>query len=490
MLHQKQVVLYMYDARIIAKSLSQKLQLGLTADNIINPTAEIAQQIFSQFARIVLDVSEHSLTTLPLSADVEHDHELHRKSVPLIIVYQSMKAFIEDNSGGKLELTMCDLTTPAKTQNKFRRLASFLHDFIKLHEFASPIFSDICEEFSDQKREMEELQEKLAFTEKKKNDLVAKQASRKRRENELMNEHNKLKTDLNNVVNQYNKNSESSNDIDKQKEDAFRQIEETERETITGKKTIEHLTEEVLTSPEELKQEMIQRKKHIEELKECLIASKQNLQAKLEARDICINSEKNFPVALEKLGVWSAVRDDILDLIDSVDENHRELNELQEQLTNIVDKKTKAGELVVEKAQMHDQLRKGHLQRTQELQANIEEISRKIAGLGKNQPDVSRDIAKKRQELISVKNAHSETVAKITNSCKDALSKFQKIDTQFKETQKNSMEKRNAVQRAKDRFRAACIGRLPSDYTFSTSSINDSENCDPSKVESTDFNVF
>ncbi|CAL2036198.1 unnamed protein product [Caenorhabditis brenneri] len=491
MQHQKQVILISYDQRTIARSLSLKLQLGLTGESITNPTAETSQQIFTQFARIILNVPEHSLTTLPMSAGADHDNDLHRKSIPLIIVYQSMKAFIEDNSGGKLSLSMCDLVNPSKDPQKFKRLTSFLHDFIRLHEYASPIFNEICEEFSDQKQEMELIKEELAAAEKRKNDLVAKQASRKRRENELMKNHNELKTELNNVVNQYMKNSELSNEIDKQTEEACRQVEEVERETITGKKTIEYLTEEVLSSPEELKQEMAQRKKHIEELKECLKISKQALQLKQEARDICINAEKNVPVVTEKIEVWAEVRDDILDLMDSVEENVRKLNEMQEDLALTANKKAKANEQMVEQSQMHEQLRKEHLQRTQELQANIEEITRKIAGLGKNQPEVSRENSKKQQELIAVKNAHSETVAKIINSIQDSVSKFQKLEQQFRETQKSALEKRNAVQRANDRLRAACVGRLPSDYTFSTSSLCDSENHDPlSPIAPADFNVF
>uniref|UniRef100_A0A1I7T0H5 Nuf2 domain-containing protein n=1 Tax=Caenorhabditis tropicalis TaxID=1561998 RepID=A0A1I7T0H5_9PELO len=490
MSNQMQVVLTMFDAKIVAKALSQKLQLGLTGENITNPTPEVAQNVLSQFARIILNVPEHSLSTLPLSSNCDFDHELQRKGIPVILVYLSMKAFIRDNSGGKLELTMCDLTMPAKTPNRFRKLASFLHDFIRLHEFATPFFSEICEEFSDRKLEMEEVQEELMAAEKKKNDLLAKQASRKRHENELMNDHNKLKTELNNIVQQYTKNTEITKEVDKQTEETMRQIEEVERETLTGKKTVEHLTEEVLTSPEELKQEMDTRKKHIEELKECLKVSKQSLQSRLQARDICTTAEKNLPVAVEKLQVWSDVRDDILDLIDAVDLNFRKLNELTDDLTINTDKKRNLGERLNEQSQMQEQLRREHMQRTEELQANIEEIKRKISSLGSNQPDVSRDILKKKEELIAIKNAHSETVAKLTNSSVDAMSKFSRIDAQFRETQRVSLEKRNAVHIAKSRVRNACIGRLTSDYTFSTSSMIDSENCDPLSPVESDFSVF
>lgn len=81
--------------------------MGLVADDIIKPTvslnrilnssaqitrfqAEIAQQIFANFVRLVLNVSESSLTTLPLSANCDYDPELHKKSIPIIILFQCM----------------------------------------------------------------------------------------------------------------------------------------------------------------------------------------------------------------------------------------------------------------------------------------------------------------------------------------------------------------------------------------------------------------
>uniref|UniRef100_A0A8R1DZX0 Kinetochore protein Nuf2 N-terminal domain-containing protein n=1 Tax=Caenorhabditis japonica TaxID=281687 RepID=A0A8R1DZX0_CAEJA len=82
------VLLTILDMRTILRVLNGKLHLGLTQDNILTPTAEVAQQVFYNFVRYVLSVPESSLTTLPLTADVDVDNEMNRKSIPLVIVYQ------------------------------------------------------------------------------------------------------------------------------------------------------------------------------------------------------------------------------------------------------------------------------------------------------------------------------------------------------------------------------------------------------------------
>ncbi|CAO4369075.1 unnamed protein product [Caenorhabditis nigoni] len=490
MSNAKSVILIQYDTRLIAKVLQQKLGLGLTADSILNPDAEVAQSIFSNFIRYILNVSEQSLLTLPLSADSGHDPELHKKTIPLVIIYQCMKAFIVDNSDRKLELTMCDLVTPEKQPNRFRRLTSFLVDFIKLHEMSAPIFNEISDEFSEQKQEMERMQDEIIQAEKRKNDLISKQSLRKRRENELMNEHSKIKSELAGVVSQYTDVLERTEEIEKQEKELIQQIEEIEREIMTAKKTVEHLTEEVLASPEELKQEMANRKKQIEELKESLVASRQTLKSKLEARNICANAEKNVPLINQRIQAWSEVREDILDMMDEVEEKLRKLNEIQEQLAFAADKKTSSEKRMIEQTEMHEQLRREHLQRSEKLSKNIDEIARQIAALGTSQPDVSRDIENKRQELLAAKNAHSEKMALINNAQKDALAKHRKIDDHFKETLRVAVEKRNAMERIKNRVSNAYTGRLPSDYTFSASSINESENCDPQSPVFENFSVF
>ncbi|EFO86894.1 CRE-HIM-10 protein [Caenorhabditis remanei] len=490
MSNAKSVVLVMFDPRKISTTLNQKLQVGVTPDNILNPTAEIVQQIYLNFVRVVINISENSLHTLPLNADSDFDQELHKKSIPLAIVYQSMKAFIKDNSGGKLDLTMCDLVTPGKNPQRFRKLSSFLADFIKLDEIAAPIFNEISEEFSDQKVEMEALQEEIVAAEKRKDELVARQSQRRRRENELMDDHNKKKSELAGIINQYTEIGVKTEELEKQKNELIRQIEETEKESITAKKTVELLNEEVLASPEELRQEMTERKKQIEDLKESIITAKQALQDKLEARDICANADKNVPVIEQKIQAWAEEREDILDLMDEVDENLRKLSEMEEQLTFTTDKKSNHGKRMIEQAEMHEQLRREHLQRSEELNKNIEEITGQIAALGKNQPSVSRDIEEKRQELLALKNAYSEQLAKYRNSSRDSFNKFRKINALFNEVQRVSLEKKNAMDRAKNRLQNMLIGRLPSDYTFSTSSINDSENCDPISPIESDFSVF
>ena len=171
-------------------------------------------------------------------------------------------------------MTMCDLVTPGKNPQRFRKLSSFLADFIKLDEIAAPIFNEISEEFSDQKVEMEALQEEIVAAEKRKDELVARQSQRRRRENELMDDHNKKKSELAGIINQYTEIGVKTEELEKQKNELIRQIEETEKEIITAKKTVELLNEEVLASPEELRQEMAERKKQIEDLKESIITAK------------------------------------------------------------------------------------------------------------------------------------------------------------------------------------------------------------------------
>lgn len=466
--------------------------MGLVADDIIKPTAEIAQQIFANFVRLVLNVSESSLTTLPLSANCDYDPELHKKSIPIIILFQCMKAFIKDNSGNKLDLTMCDLVTPAKHEHRFRKLTSFLVDFLKLHELATPAFNEISEEFSDRKFEMEKIREELLEAEKKKNDLLAKQSIRKRHEHELINEQSNAKAELKNVVNEYTETRQINEELDKQKEEAILHIQALEKEMLTGKKTIEHLNEEVLTSPEQLKQEMEERKRHIEELRDCLESSKKGLQAKLEAREICINSEKNVPVIIEKIHQWTEVREVIIDLIDVESENLRKLKEMEEQLDFMMKEMETAQKRLVEQSETHEQLRIEHTQKSEERQRRIEEITEQIANLKTSQPDVSQEIAKKKQELLALKNAHSETISQITNSCQDAVAKFAKLNAMFKETQKVAFEKNTAAAREMERLKSSLTGRLLSDYTFGSSTIDageNTENCDPQPNDSS-FSVF
>lgn len=487
----KQANLLNHDLKTIVSKLNQTLHVGLSADNIQNPTSEIALSVFMNFVRLFMNVADHSLTTLPLSATSEFDPELHKRSVQQTIIYQSMKAFLADNSGKQLDLAMCDLVTPAKKQGRFKKILSFLVDFIKLHEMASPGFNEISEEFSEQKHEQEMLQEEIAAAEKKKHELLSRQNLRKRRENELMDEHSKVKNELNGVVNQYTDILAMTENINKQEADLRLQIVDLDRETMTATKTIEHLTEEVLESPEQLRNEMSERKKQIEELKDCLTVSSGTLKEKKEARDICANSEKNLPVMHQRIQCWKEIREDILDLIDEMEEKDRKLAEMQEQLTFTTDKKNTSEKRMIEQAEMHEQLRKEHLQRCEKLNKNIEDILGQITALGKNQPDVSRDIEIKRRELIAAKNAHSERLSRIMNSAKDSFAEFHKIDAHFKETKRVADEKRCAMDRAKSRLCNSFKSRLPSDYTFSASSINETlENCDPQSDVFEDFSVF
>ena len=95
----------------------------------------------------------------------------------------------------------------------------------------------------------------------------------------------------------------------------------------------------------------------------------------MEARDICANADKNVPVIEQKIQAWAEEREDILDLMDEVDENLRKLSEMEEQLTFTTDKKSNHGKRMIEQAEMHEQLRREHLQRSEELNKNIEEIT-------------------------------------------------------------------------------------------------------------------
>uniref|UniRef100_A0A8R1DEU4 Kinetochore protein Nuf2 N-terminal domain-containing protein n=1 Tax=Caenorhabditis japonica TaxID=281687 RepID=A0A8R1DEU4_CAEJA len=485
------VLLTILDMRTILRVLNGKLHLGLTQENILTPTAEVAQQVFYNFVRYVLSVPESSLTTLPLTADVDVDNEMNRKSIPLVIVYQCMKAFIKDNTGGKLDLTMCDFVTPAKIQNRFKKLTSFLADFIRLHDMAMPLWNEISDEFGYRKHELESLQSEVMAVEKRKDDLLAQQSLRKRREHELINEHNKVKSELNKIIGQYNSNKSAAEERSKQKEEAIELIEKVENDVISGKKMVEHLSGEVLSSPEELKAEMEARRKQIEELRDCLRHSKKTLQNKEEALKICAEAEKNVPVLIDKINSWSELQEEIAELIDVINDNMRKLAELEENLQLTIEKKKKVGERMDEQAKLQTQLRRQHFQRNEDLQHKIEEITAEISALGKNQPDVSRDIERKRQELLLVKNALSEDIAELTNWCHESMSKFRKVQELFGETHRIALEKQTAGKRAKHRVRNAIFGPLPTEYTFDyTKTLSMDENDVGGNGSSVDFKVF
>ncbi|CAI2348141.1 unnamed protein product [Caenorhabditis sp. 36 PRJEB53466] len=487
----KSVGLIMYDTRMIVKWLNSKLHLGLTPDNILNPTAEVARDVYYNFVVQILNVPEHSLGTLPVSVDCDHDIEMHRKSIPLIILYQCMKAFIIDDSGKKLDLTMCDLVAPAKVPQRFRKLTSFLVDFMRLHEIADPLFKEVSEEFSDRKVQMEQLQQELLAEEKRKNGLLSQQSQRKRREHELINEHNIVKGQLNDIVAEYTANNAKIEEIGKQHDEALQQIDRLESEIISGKKMIEHLNGEILSSPQELADEIEKRKKQIEELRDCLKQSKASQQAMAEAIDICINAAKNVPAIVDKVNMWSAMKKEIIELQDNVHSNLRKLTDLEEELKFSTEKRNKVHERMIEQAEMQKQLREEHLQRNEMLKKNIEAITEQIIAMGKHQPNVSKEIEKKKQELLALKNIHSELVAKTMQECRELKTKYEYLFELFEETQKVSLEKRTAGERAKSRVKSALVGRLPTDYTFNTTSIlEDGENLSPVTLSEQNFNVF
>lgn len=295
-----------------------------------------------------------------------------------VLVPVFRKAFIKDHSGDKLDLTMCDFVNPQRISGRFKKITSFLADYIRFHENAQPVFNEISEEFSYQRQEEEQLSEELQEEKKRKEMLISQQDLRKRKENELYSEHIKLNEELTTLMGTCDEKKACVASLFTEKVATEEKTAAVESEILSSKKMVDHLKEEILSSPEELKREMAARKKQIEELKECLAGSKLALAERMEAIEICANAEKNVPAIQEKINQFVMMKDEIIELMDAMNEDNRKLNDLEDELKFTEEKKLKTRELMVDSAQLHEQVRKEHLQRNEQLNEKIKEITKLV----------------------------------------------------------------------------------------------------------------
>ncbi|CAB3401346.1 unnamed protein product [Caenorhabditis bovis] len=359
---------HIYDPRKIAEILSSKLNLSLTSANIMDANPDTIQVIYYNMAHFGLGINENALNQLPLDVNRDFEEGLHQRSIPLIILYNSMAAFIRDITAGKIVLNICDLIRPAADIPRLKAILSIFCDYLIVNEKIKPMIEEVFSEVNEKKENLVELQEKVRNTETRRNKLQAEATARKRRENE-----------------------------------------------------------EIISSPDTIRDEIQSKKEEIQAMKSDL----NNVQLSVTEKRHDLQISENAAVRIEwlssKMRELLVEKNQIILQSQTVNEIERALEELSQQFDFAVKQNESAKKQETEQAEAHRQLRTVHEERTKTISENIQRIKIEIEKFRNETPVSSSKACAKREKLTKIRNQASEKKYEAFQTAEDLVNQFKKL---------------------------------------------------------------
>ncbi|KAJ1354584.1 hypothetical protein KIN20_011569 [Parelaphostrongylus tenuis] len=161
------------------------LNVDINVEDVVHPKADRIQLIYNAFCTQILGVPEKSLSELPFDCNCNSETaELHQRSIPLTLLFTTMRCFTTDFGDESCDFTMCDLLNPQPKRT--RRLLSLLADFTNFNMKASHIFEKTVAEYDEARQAVNAAQERVRLAEERRNALRSGLDLRKRKENEVL----------------------------------------------------------------------------------------------------------------------------------------------------------------------------------------------------------------------------------------------------------------------------------------------------------------
>ncbi|WKX98505.1 hypothetical protein Q1695_013861 [Nippostrongylus brasiliensis] len=410
------------DPRSIVEALTC-LKVDISAEDIVHPTAARVQAIYFAYCTEILEIPERSLSELPFECQLSPDvAERHQKSVPLVLLFSTLRSFVMDIGDGKVDFSMCDLINP--TAKRTRKLFSLLADYVNYYKTAARVFEKTSSEYSEARIAIEQGQEQIRLAEERKSALLAEKDSRKRKENALLAEYNKKNSVFNDVVKEAETHEARRDATLKSIEKAKEDVATAAAETNSLKSQIAYLSNGVVTSPDRVRRDIEEQRAIIKDLQEKCAAERQRIRENDESMVIIEQISRLIDERFVHL-------DKLLGLKAQVDIAEHDATEAKALVIEASKHKTQTEEALKRvvitgenEAKNHSRAVELYRNRLVELKRKKEELTSETSALRDKTPSVYRESTQLQKEIVRLRNERTADAEEARAHCAELLRRF------------------------------------------------------------------
>ncbi|KAK6740840.1 hypothetical protein RB195_008972 [Necator americanus] len=418
------------ETRSIVEALSC-LQVGVTVEDIANPTPDRVQTIYHAFCTQILDVPERSLAELPFECELNPETaEIHQKSTPLLLLFTTMRCFIVDFGDADADFTMCDLVNPQPKRT--RKLLSVVAAFTNYYKVASQVFEKTSSEYDEARKAIEDGQEQIRLAELRKRTLRGEQDTRRRKENELLAEYNSKNTILTGLIKEAEANEQKRDAIlaslkgeKEQKANLLVEIKSLQNE-------IEHLAKGIVSSPDRVRHEADSQREQIKRLQADCKAERDRISENIDCMKTIENTAKaldgNFKM-LEKIG-------DIQVQISLLEHNLSQAKALLEEAIRrrqqTADDSDKLTILSEEEIRKHERSRELYSSRLEHLKTKKEELIDAVKALKESDPSVRGEVLHIKNEMQRLGRERIDETKNARIQCLELMRRFSDLIEKYR----------------------------------------------------------
>ncbi|CAI4226106.1 unnamed protein product [Auanema sp. JU1783] len=355
-----------------------------------------------------MNIPETSMMNLPLlDFDASELMETHARSIPVALLYVTMNSFVADFSHEPdARVAFCDLISPEP--KKTRKLLYLVSEFLKFHKIYDPIFSTVSKQYEDQKRQLDDLKEKIDREEKRKSHLKAERESRSRRENALRVEIGKQSALLQKHL------KEASSYVELRKE-CIQQIEdanEEKKKLLSVKEDLnaqlDYVSKGIIESPEKISSELEHQRQDLDRLRDDCANTRKNMIEIKGRVDMIPLIDKQLDGFCEDYEKMCSLQSELAKLGDERGEIARCLCEAERKLAQVFEKFQNYDHQIKDLQESSTKDDKLHVERMNNLKNRLIELETEAEHQREVYKDMGSDLKKYQKELMSVKMEKSK----------------------------------------------------------------------------------